>query len=79
LGGRRQRGGSLAGQAGWTCQPVLVWRTPRVAKRARLTAAASSLKSRVTRTRPRTRARRPPWRRRSRWASLRSTLGRVAR
>jgi hypothetical protein len=25
--------------------------------------------------RPRTRARRPPWRRRSRWASLRSTLG----
>ena len=28
---------------------------------------------------PRTRARRPPCRRRMRWASLRSTLGRVAR
>jgi hypothetical protein len=47
--------------------------------RARLTAAASSRQSWVTRTRPRTRARRPPWRRRSRWASLRSTVGRWAR
>jgi hypothetical protein len=55
---------------------VLAERTPRLVNRARLTAAASSLKSWATRTRPRTRARRPPWRRRSRCASLRSTLGR---
>jgi len=41
-------------QAGWTCQPVLVERSPRLANRARLTAAASSLKSWTTRTSPRT-------------------------
>src|SRR5829696_3569743 len=66
-------------QAGCTCQPLAVERSPRVAKRARLVAAARSFQSWATRTSPRTRARRPPWRRRSRWASLRSTLGRVAR
>ena len=49
------------------------------ARRARLVAAASSAKSCATRTQPRTRARRPPCRRRMRWANLRSTFGRVAR
>jgi hypothetical protein len=52
---------------------------PSTPSRARLTAAASRLRSAATLTRPRTRTRRPPWRRRTRWASLRSTLGRVAR
>ena len=53
--------------------------TPSTPRRARLTAAASKLKSAATLTSPRTRARRPPWRRRMRWLILRSTLGRVAR
>jgi hypothetical protein len=56
-----------------------VWVRPRVASLARLMAAARREKSAATRTRPRVRARRPPWRRRMRWAILRSTLGRVAR
>ena len=37
-------GGLGGGQAGWTCQPLLLERSLRVAKRARLTAVASSLK-----------------------------------
>ena len=57
---------------GWECRPS-------AARRARLTAAAGRLKSASTLGRPRTRALRPPCQRRLRWASLRSTLGRVAR
>ena len=53
--------------------------TASAARRARLTAAASRAKSAAILVVPRTRARRPPWRRRIRWAILRSTLGRVAR
>jgi hypothetical protein len=52
---------------------------PRTASRARFTAAARSAKSAPTLSRPWTRARLPPWRRRMRWASLRSTFGPVAR
>src|SRR4029453_9161891 len=52
---------------------------PSTPSRARLTAAANRVKSAATLARPRTRTRRPPWRRRTRWASLRSTLGRVER
>jgi hypothetical protein len=43
-----------ADQAGWSCQPLVVERSPRVAERARLAAAANNLKSWVTRTSPRT-------------------------
>jgi hypothetical protein len=50
-----------------------------VARRRRLSAAQSSAKSCATRSVPRIRARHPPWRRRIRCASFRSTLGRVAR
>jgi hypothetical protein len=45
LRGAPATGGPVAGQAGWTCQPLLVELSPRLAKRARLTAAANSLKS----------------------------------
>jgi hypothetical protein len=65
--------------AGAAAHPPGRERTRRTANRARLTAAASSRQSCPTRTRPRTRARRPPWRRRSRWASLRSTVGQQRR
>ncbi len=54
-------------------------RIPRAARRARLMVAASSAKSCRTRSRPRTRARRPPCLRLIMCASLRSTLGRVPR
>jgi len=54
-------------------------RTPSRARRAKLIAAASKAKSCAMRSRPRTRARRPPCLRRIRCAILRSTLGRVAR
>ena len=53
--------------------------SPTIARRARLTDAASSAKSWPTRRQPRTRARRPPCLRRIRWPILRSTLGRIAR
>jgi hypothetical protein len=53
--------------------------TLSTARRARLTAAASRAKSAAILVVPRTRARRPPWRRRIRWPILRSTFGRVAR
>lgn len=59
--------------------PVGVERKPSTERRARLVAAASRLKSASTLGVPRTRARRPPCRRRIMWPSLRSTLGRVAR
>ena len=72
-------GWRLTDQAGCSRQPLAVECSPRAAKRARLTAPASNFQSWVTRTSPRTRARRPPCRRRSRCASLRSTFGRVAR
>ena len=60
-------------------QAVPSWRTPSVASRLRLVAAASRAKSWPTRLRPRTRARLPPWRRCIMCPNLRSTLGRVAR
>ena len=77
---RRLRGPvRLPAQAGRIAQvppdPVI----PSRASRARLTAAARSEKSAPTLSLPRTLARRPPCLRRMRWASLRSTLGRVAR
>jgi hypothetical protein len=75
--GRRWRARRSAHAAAQPSDPVQC--RPSTPSRARLTAAASRLKSAATLTRPRTRTRRPPWRRRTRWASLRSTLGRVAR
>ncbi len=62
-----------------TAHPLTVPWTPRVARRARLIAAARNRKSASTRSVPRTRARRPPCRRRIRCPSFRSTFGRVAR
>ena len=59
--------------------PLRVEVIPSTPSRAMFTAAASSEKSAATLAVPRTRARRPPCRRRIRWAILRSTLGRVAR
>ena len=56
-----------------------VERSPSTPRRAMLAAAASRLKSASTLARPRTRAWRPPCFRRTRCASLRSTLGRTAR
>ena len=53
--------------------------SPSTPRRAMLAAAASRLKSASTLARPRTRAWRPPCFRRTRCASLRSTLGRTAR
>ena len=47
----------------------------RMARRARLTAPASSRKSASTRAVPRTRARRPPWWRRTRWPKPAFDLG----
>ena len=61
-----------AHRSGVECSPS----TPR---RAMLAAAARRLKSASTLARPRTRAWRPPCFRRTRCASLRSTLGRTAR
>src|SRR6267378_5055853 len=55
--------------------PPAMLATPRTASRAKLPAAARSLKSWSTLTLPRTRALRPPWRRRMQWACLRSCLG----
>src|SRR6266511_3262598 len=76
--GRHELGGSTP-QLGATIQfplgPPMIPSTP---KRAALAAAASRAKSAATLGRPRTRARRPPWRRRIRWPILRSTFGRVA-
>lgn len=51
----------------------------RVARRCRLWAAARRLKSASTLVRPRTLARRPPWRRYMRWASFRSIFGLILR
>jgi len=59
--------------------PVGLEWIPRMARRARLAAAARRLKSASILVEPRMRARRPPWRWRIRCPSLRSTLGRVAR
>jgi hypothetical protein len=50
-----------------------------IVRRHRLTAPQSIAKSCPTRSLPRIRARRPPWRRRIRCPSFRSTLGREAR
>src|SRR6266487_3544422 len=68
----------LGGHAA-TAHPAMVERSPRTASRARLCAAARRLKSASILAVPRIRARRPPWRWRIRWASFRSTFGRVAR
>ena len=79
LAGGITAGSSAGCYAGVTAHPSGLKCTPRTAKRARLVAAASSRQSCATRSRPRTRARRPPCLRRSRCASLRSTVGRWAR
>ena len=60
-------------------QLFAVERSPSATRRARFWAAANKLKSALTLRLPRTRALLPPWRRLTRWASFRSTLGRVAR
>jgi hypothetical protein len=75
--------GSNAGRGaptlGHTAAPPGAMRTPSAARRARLMLAASMAKSCLTRSHPRTRARRPPCLRRIRWAIFRSTLGRTSR
>src|ERR1700712_3970066 len=55
--------------------PVGVERGPNIARRARFVAAARRLKSASTLSRPWTRARRPPCRRRITWLSLRRLWG----
>src|SRR5665811_1394988 len=75
----RGQGGCGVGQVAIAHPRSGVETSPRVARRARLVAAARRLKSASTLGRPLTRALRPPWVRRIIWPSLRSTLGRVAR
>jgi hypothetical protein len=64
---------------GGAAHPLAAEASPSRPSRARLTAAANNEKSAATFTNPRTRARRPPCRRRIRCPILRSTFGRVAR
>ena len=64
------RVGRLGRGESWA-RPLLTTRSSAV--------ATSRAKSAATLDWPRTRARRPPWRRRMRWAILRSPSGRVAR
>ena len=71
------RNGPVGAQAGAICQVPLMVRAPSAVSRARLIAPPSRFQSASTRAWPRRLARRPD--RRSLCASLRSTLGRVAR
>lgn len=56
------------------CHPRVVEHSPSTARQARLCAAAARSQSCPTRCSPQTQARRPPWRRRTRYARRRSTL-----
>lgn len=70
-------GGSIVAHGGVAVRVPPKKLTPRVARRDQLMAAARVSASVAMRAWPRTRARRPPQERRTKWAILGSALGRV--